>query len=385
SDLKLDPRETNFKLIDALQATLTKDFGDLKYFEGQNLIIVRDTKPVVDEIERIIQAVDVEPSQVFIDVRFVTTSNRDILDFGFSPGGNGWTASLGLGQIPTSLPFDLGSGGFEDDIIANDNRTGPFADENLNPTGETVMPNVIFGALNFTQVTSALRLLEQDVTSEIVQAPRLIALDHQEATIFVGETIRYAQASAQQGQAGGLQLVVEEAPDSPVSTGFQLLVVPHIVPGTDKIILDIIPKSESLSGTGSSALAPQGFDVFRVGSGTDEGSIALPRVASSTIATKVMLRSGQTAVLGGLVTESDSVTETKLPLLGDIPVLGWLFKNRASTRSKQTLIVFVTPELIRSPEDVEANVKGVLEERRRIMQDEYDAIFGRSRESGERP
>src|SRR5690606_11653226 len=135
------------------------------------------------------------------------------------------------------------------------------------------------------------------------------------------------------------QLVVEEAPDSPVSTGFQLLVTPHVVPGTDKIMLDIIPKSESLSGTGTSTLAPAGFDVFTVGAGQGEGSIALPRIASSRISTKVMLRGGQTAVLGGLVTDTDSVTETKLPLLGDIPVLGWLFKNRASTRSKNTLIV----------------------------------------------
>ena len=110
-----------------------------------------------------------------------------------------------------------------------------------------------------------------------MQAPKLIALDHQEATIFVGETVRYAQARSEQGQAGGLQLVVEEAPQSPVSTGFQLLVIPHIVPGTDKIIMDIIPKSDSLSGTGSTTLAPAGFDVFTVGSGSGTGSIALPR------------------------------------------------------------------------------------------------------------
>ena len=240
------------------------------------------------------------------------------------------------------------------------------------------MPDVMFGALNLNEVSATLRLLEKDSRSEIVQAPKLIALDNQVATIFVGETIRYAQARSEQGQAGGLQLVVEEAPDSPVSTGFQLLVIPHIVPGTDKIIMDIIPKSESLSGTGTSTLAPAGFDVFRVGSGTGEGSIALPRVASSTIATKVLLRTGQTAVLGGLVTDTDSVTETKLPLLGDIPVLGWLFKNKAATKSKNTLIVFVTPSVIRSPEDVDANVQKILQERQKLMQTEYDAIFGRT-------
>ena len=154
------------------------------------------------------------------------------------------------------------------------------------------------------------------------------------------------------------------------------------MPGTDKILMDIIPKSESLSGTGNSPLAPSGFDVFTVGAGTGEGSIALARIASSTIATKVMLRSGQTAVLGGLVTDTDTVTETGIPLLGDIPLLGWLFKSRSTQKSKQTLIVFVTPHVIRSPEDIDENIRQVLEERRRLMQDEREAIFGASTAGG---
>ena len=389
-NFQLNPREENFRLLDALRAVLTQDLGDLQYQEEQNVIIVKDTKPVVDEIERIIQAIDVEPAQVFIDVKFVTTTNRDILDYGVSPGDSGWTASLGLGQIPTSLPFNLGDGGWDDWVIANDFNQGPFAGSSLpdgtirgtNGPGNTVIPDVVFGALDFRQVTATLRLLKQDTRSEIRQAPKLIAVDHQMATIFVGETIRYAQARSEQGQAGGLQLVVEEAPNSPVSTGFQLLVTPHIVPGTDKILMDIIPKSESLSGTGNSPLAPSGFDVFTVGAGTGEGSIALPRIASSTIATKVMLRSGQTAVLGGLVTDTDTVTETGIPLLGDIPLLGWLFKSRSTQKSKQTLIVFVTPHVIRSPEDIDENIRQVLEERRRLMQDEREAIFGASTAGG---
>lgn len=376
--LQMDGDQVKFQLLEALRRTLTAEIGSMEYFEGKNLIIVKDTRPVVDEIRRIIEGVDIEPGQIFVDVKFVTTSNQDILEYGVNIGDDGWTASLGLGQIPTRLPFDLGAGGFDDRIIANDTRTGPFADENLNPTGNTIMPDVIFGALNFTQVQAALRLLQQDTQSEIVQAPKLIAIDHQEATIFVGETIRYAQARAEQGQAGGLTLVVEEAPNSPVSTGFQLLVIPHIVPGTEKVIMDIIPKSDALSGTGSSALAPPGFDVFTVGAGgaAGSGSIALPRLASSTIATKVLLRSGQTAVLGGLVTDTSSETTTQLPLLGDIPALGWLFKNRAESKTRNSLIVFVTPQIIRSPEEVESNLRRVLEERRRQMQAEYDSIFG---------
>ena len=173
-----------------------------------------------------------------------------------------------------------------------------------------------------------------------------------------------------------MQLVVEEAPNSPVSVGFQLLVVPHIVPGTDKIIMDVIPQSDALSGTGSSALAPAGFDVFTVGSGSGDGQIALPRVSSSTIATQVLLRSGQTAVLGGLMTDTISDTVTQLPLLGDIPLLGWLFKHKNTTKTRTSLIVFVTPQLIRSPEEVDENIRRMMREREEMVEAERRAIFG---------
>ena len=376
---QLQPNMVQFSLLDALRRTLTPNIGTLEYFDGINVVVVKDTKPVVDQIQRIIEKIDIEPAQVFIDVKFVTTSNEAILDYGISPGGSGYTASLGLGQIPTRLPFELGAGGFDDDIIANDLGIGPFADPALNIGGNTVMPDVIFGALNLTQVNATLRLLKQDSTSEIVQAPKLIALDHQTATIFVGEAVRYAQSRVEQGQAGGLLLALEEGDDSPVNVGFQLLVIPHVVPGTDKVIMEVIPQRTALTGTGSTVLAPAGFDVFTVGAAGAAGSIALPRVSSNTIATKVLLRSNQTAVLGGLVERTQIEVVTKIPLLGDIPILGYLFKQVSQQDTRTTLIVFITPSIIRSPEDIENNVRSILQDRwlvREAMLQQQREIFG---------
>ncbi|MEE9126323.1 MAG: hypothetical protein V3U11_04225 [Planctomycetota bacterium] len=384
---QLQPNTVQFSLLDALRRTLTPNIGTLEYFDGINVVVVKDTKPVVDQIQRIIEKIDIEPAQVFIDVKFVTTSNEAILDYGISPGGSGYTASLGLGQIPTRLPFELGAGGFDDDIIANDLEIGPFADPALNIGGNTVMPDVIFGALNLTQVTATLRLLKQDSTSEIVQSPKLIALDHQPATIFVGEAVRYAQSRVEQGQAGGLLLALEEGDDSPVNVGFQLLVIPHVVPGTDKVIMEVIPQRTALTGTGSTVLAPAGFDVFTVGAAGAAGSIALPRVGSNTIATKVLLRSGQTAVLGGLVTRNQTEVVTKIPLLGDIPILGYLFKQVSQQDTRSTLIVFITPSIIRSPEDIENNVRSILQDRwlvREAMLQEQREIFGIPEATGDR-
>jgi type II secretory pathway component GspD/PulD (secretin) len=381
----MQPGQTMFTLIDTLKKMLTPEIGTLDYVNEQNFVVVKDTRPVIENIRRTLDLIDTEPQQIQLDIRFVTTTNEDVLDVGINPGGSGWTASLGLGQIPTNLPFNLGQGGWDDRLVANptgDNSgqgRGPFADESLN-AGETTVPNVVFGALNFQQVTATLRLLKRDTRSELVQAPQIVTLDHQPATIFVGEAIRYAQARVEQGQAGGLLLALEEGDESPVSIGFQLLTTPHVVPGTDKIVMQVIPQRTSLSGTGNSPLAPAGFDVFTIGSGGSEGVIALPRVASSTLSTTVLLRSGQTAVLGGLKTKTQSETITKLPLLGDIPVLGYLFKGKSRQDTMTTLLVFITPELIRSPEDVEKSMQRALEERLRDhsnIAQQREAIFGK--------
>jgi type II secretory pathway component GspD/PulD (secretin) len=369
----------DFTLIAALQRVLSAN-GSLEYIDRSNIIIAKDTRPVLDEIEQMIDLIDVEPAQVFVDVKFVTTDNRDILNVGVDIGDSGLQAALSGGAIPTRLPFDLGRGGWDDDIIANvpysgQPAQGPFTDSTLN-AGTTVIPNTVFGALDFQQVNMVLRLLKQDRSSEIVQAPKIIALDNQESTIFVGDTVRWAQAKAESSQSGGLQLSVQEADNSPVSTGFQLFLVPHIVPGTNKVMMDIIPRSDALTGTGSTASAPQGFDVFSVGSGSGEGSIALPRVSSSTIATKMLLQSGQTAVIGGLTTDRTVDVTTKIPFLGDIPILGYLFKNEDRSIQRESLIVFVTPRVIRSPEETFKSLQNEIEAVRRrhekAFQDRFD-------------
>ncbi len=375
---KLAKGEIQFTLLDTLRGMITPDVGSLQYINEKNVIMVKDTRPVVESVRKTIELIDVEPSQIYLDVRFVTTTNEDVLDVGISPGGNGYTASIGLGSIPHRLPFDLGQGGWDDEIFASDNGFGPSASDNT--PANTVIPDVVFGALDFTQVTATLRLLKKDSRSEILQAPQIVALDHQTATIFVGEAVRYAQSRVEQGQAGGLLLAVEEGDESPVNVGFQLLATPHIVPGTDKVILEVIPQRTALTGTGSTTLAPAGFDVFTVGSGSSQGTIALPRVASQTLATTVLLRGGQTAVLGGLKTKTDSETITKLPLLGDIPVLGWMFKEKARTEVSSTMLVFITPSVIRSPEDMQGQMNQVLEERmkdfRSNLAQQRSAIFG---------
>ncbi|MDF1797573.1 MAG: hypothetical protein P1V81_00200 [Planctomycetota bacterium] len=357
----------DFPLLGALKNVMSET-AKLDYVDVSNTLLVRDTVQMHVRIGEILEQLDVAPAQVFIDVKFVTTSNNDLFDLGVDYGDSGIGISASGGQIPITFPFDLGQGGWDDGIIANPSG-GPYADEALNFSDATIVPNTIFGALSFTEVAATLRMMQRDVSSEVVQAPKLIALDGREATIFVGETIRYAEAKTEQGQAGGLSLSVVEAQSSPVEVGFQLLVVPHVIPGTNKLMMDVIPKETSLSGVGESSLAPAGFDVFTLGASGLEGSIALPRKRSSTIVTSMLLESGQTAVIGGLSTDTNVETHSQIPLLGDIPWLGELFQHDSTSYERRNLVVFITPTLLHSSEDTAMLLQAELENRRRAMED----------------
>jgi type II secretory pathway component GspD/PulD (secretin) len=361
-----------FTVLAALEKTLSAQ-GKLDYVDISNVVIVRDTAQVHASIKDMLSRLDVEPAQIFVDVKFVSTTNTDLLNLGVDYGDGGPQISLSGGAIPVTFPFDLGKGGFEDGMIVNSTGTGPFADPTLN-AGSTQIPDTIFGSLSFTEVTATLRLLQRDTKSEVIQAPKLITLDGNAGTIFVGETIRYAEAKSEQGQAGGLQLSVAEASGSPVEVGFQLLVRPNVIPGTEKMVMEVIPKETSLSGTGSSAFAPAGFDVFTVGAGGSAGSIALPRTRSSTIVTSMMIESGRTVMIGGLSSEADTQTKTKVPLLGDIPLIGELFKHRNNSRERRSLLVFLTPTIVRSSEDSQRLLQQELKRRRGELKKELEEL-----------
>jgi type IV pilus assembly protein PilQ len=380
--------EEDFPVIEALRNALSPG-GQLDYVAGQNVLIVKDTAQVHASVRAMLEQLDVEPLQVFVDVKFVSTTNGDLLNLGVDYGDFGPTISASGSQIPIHLPFDLGNG-WQSGILAQDDGllfAGPTDPANLlgDNAGNTLVPDTIFGALSFTGIAPTLRMLQRDTKTQVVQAPKIIALDGREATIFVGETIRYAEARTEQGQAGGLNLSVAEASGSPVEVGFQLLIVPNIIPGTNMLTMDVIPKETSLSGTGDSTLAPAGFDVFTVGAQGAEGSIALPRVRSSTIVTSMKLESGQTAVIGGLTTDSEFETVSRVPFLSRIPLLGELFKYKDRSQERRSLMVFITPTIVRSTRDTQSILRREMDARLESYSKELQELLGKEFTSAAAP
>ena len=204
----------------------------------------------------------------------------------------------------------------------------------------------------------------------IGRSPKILALDNTEATIFVGESIRYARTSASSSQAGTLAFSVEEDPNSPVNVGFQLLVLPHVVPGENKIMLTVIPQQRALSGKTSPTLP--GFDRFVFGTQT----IDLPRVASSTLVTHMILKSGETAVIGGLLEDREIESRDKIPILGDLPLLGLLFSGTSKQKVKQHLLITITPRIIRGSDAANSTISDEMAGRCCKNAAEWETIVG---------
>jgi len=346
--------EADFPILEALKAAVETEGGTVKYDRVSNSIIARGTKPALDNLASLVQQIDVEPAQIFFDVKLITTQNRDLLDVGVDPGEDGWTMAISLSSAPTRLPFG---------VFRDLDRAAPAdpVDPTISPPGPST-----FGTLDFTGVSMALRLFKEDRTSQVMQAPKLVALDNQEATIFVGETVRYAQTTASSNQSGGLTFSIAEAPNSPVQQGFQLLVIPHVIPNSSKIMLTVIPEAEQLVGTSTTL---PGFDEFASGEGQNRVSILLPRVSASTIVTHMIVQSGETAVLGGLLQRTEVELERGIPGLRKIPVFKWLFTVKERQNTISNLVVFLTPRVIQSSEDIDHAIKEAM----RDVQTKLDA------------
>ncbi len=352
-----------FPLLEALEKMKSKE-GEIDYLEDQNAVLVRDTKPVLDEIGKFLERLDVEPAQIHIDVRFVTTTNnatRD-LSFGFD---NGFSVSLSGASRASRFPFNLGPGSFFDNLLPG--RTDDNAA--FGTTGSAVTP----GSLDFSATSFAIRLIKEDKSAQIIQAPTITTVDHREATIFVGEQVPYAEAEAASSQSGGLQLTIKEGKSSPVDTGFQLLVIPHVVPGTNRVLMNVIPQARTLTGTTDPEHA--GFDLFTVGAGSvGSGSIQLPRIGEQTIVTNLMLENGQTGIVGGLVQNTQSKTETKVPGLGDIPWVGELFKSSVVNDEERKLLVFITPWIVEGSQKTDDKLQKVIDSYQKNAALEWDEM-----------
>ena len=168
------------------------------------------------------------------------------------------------------------------------------------------------GILN-TDVQAVLHALNENNNVNLLSRPRIITLDNQESVIEVGDQIPFKKLNK-------FGVTSFEFKDATV----QLVVKPHII-DSEYILLAVAPKADFQNGF------------------TPDGT---PIISTRRASTNVKVRNGQTIVIGGLIRDSLIKNEKKVPILGDIPLLGLLFKSTKSTKVKTELIVFITPIIL---------------------------------------
>ncbi len=367
----LKQRLEDFTLVNALKKVITQDLGNIEYDLTSNSLLITDTATKIAEVKKIIKQIDMEPQMVQVEVKFVSTRREDVLNVGLNwPNGprirtNGAT---GLGSFYTRFPYNLGNGGWEDQAGLSVDSTGSYFQRGPTPSD---VNNFLggnspyqFGSISLQEFQMVLEYLKTDSQTEIFQKPSLSVLDNTAATIFVGESVRYAEVDVQQTAAGGQVSTISEGANSPVEIGFQLLIKPHVIPESQQVKCILIPTLRDLSGTSTTQ---PGFDTFAIGN----QSIDLPRIAASTVVTEMILEDGETAVIGGLVRTMKTERVTRLPILGDIPLIGYLFKNVQTNKEKQHILLFVTLRIIRSPKAAKQALQEQLRKRDVAIAKEY--------------
>ncbi len=315
--------------------------GDVKITADKNTnsLVVVASKQDYEKVMNLLNRIDIPRDQVFVEAIITEMQDSDAnswkvgyYQFGeFGKGGfNTFTATELAGFTSLTggdgviIPFSSGSQQFTQ-VTAGTTGAATTA-------APITVPNIL-GFINF---------LKRNNKINILSTPRILALDNQEAQIKVVDKVPTSQTTASSAAGTTANITFEEA-------GIDLKIKPFISPASDTIRLEItqaISQATQPSQTIPSAL-----------------SAAATVIAKRELKTFLVIRNNDTAVLGGLVRESEREDVSKIPVLGDIPVIGWLFKSRTSSKEKLNLMVFLTPKIIRNPGDQKSVLSKVLDER----------------------
>lgn len=352
-------------LLDVLNK-IKSSGGTISYEKRTNTVIVQDTATTLDKIQTIIDKLDLPPKQVHVSVKLVELTDNDAERLGVD-----WTNGLRFNVSPpsnwvSSFPFDISNGlsrSLLGDLAVSNGIRRVFDPSNPgSPIGvgdlftlrrgvmqqgggvnlstggivqsaqaggtSTQADLITLGSMGFNSTTALLEMIKTRTRGRVIQSPQLIALDNEEATIQVGSLLRYAETIVANTEGGGNVGGFREAAGSPLKLGFQLLVIPHVTGPENNVLMTIIPKTENLVN----------FETF--------GDLRLPQTTQSIVVTKMMLRNGETGVIGGLKEEFEDLQERKVPVFGDIPFIGRLFRHRSKSNRGRNLMVFVTPTII---------------------------------------
>ena len=288
---------------DAVAAILTNEKQRILSKRGSavvdartNTLFLKDTPSALEEARKMIKLIDVPVRQVMIEARFVEATDNFNRVLGIKLGYTGPTVAAGGG-------FAVGAG--QRGAVTNVNLPGT--------TGTGALSLSLFNQAATKVLTMELTASETDGTSKNIASPRVVTADSKPATIKSGVQIPYQSCSATTGCTTLFK-------DATLSLG----VTPQITPD-DHINMDINVTQDTVGAIYS----------------------GIPSINNNQVTTQVLVDNGGTVVIGGVFKQSESDAAQKTPLLGDIPILGWLFKNDTKSVNKDELLVFITPKILK--------------------------------------
>ncbi|MFC3093754.1 type IV pilus secretin PilQ family protein [Alteromonas sediminis] len=283
--------------------------GSVTVDERTNTMLIRDTQESIDEARNMVELLDIPVKQVLIESRMVTV--RDNVD-----------EQLGVRWGFTDRQNDAStSGGLNGANSANAGLLAPLSDRlNVNlPVASENSGRIAFQVASLVDGTILdleLSALEAENKGEIIASPRITVANQQEAYIEQGTEIPFVQATS----SGATSVEFKKAVLS-------LRVTPHITPD-NRIILDLVVTQDTRGET-----VP-----------TSTGNAVA--IDTQEIKTQVLVENGETVVLGGIFQQTSANDVNKVPLFGDLPVVGALFRNSSNVVQKRELLIFVTPKIM---------------------------------------
>jgi type IV pilus assembly protein PilQ len=293
-------------------------------------LIISDIPPAMDKLKEVIAQIDVMPQQVLIETRIMEVSRNKLKDIGFD-WGTGKAGASGYATAPTDI--DLNSKNIS--TIAGRNLSSEFTPGSFNPTeGTAVFPGtypykagleVLFKKVAGTQFEVILHALEEDVNTNTLSAPRVMALSNQEASILIGTKYPILKSETSSSSSTAATILTTTQLDYYQDIGIQLSVVPQVCAG-EYINMVVHPSVTSYTTT----------------KGTNEYPVIDVREAEA----RIMMRDGETVVIGGLLKDIKGKENIGIPFLSKIPILGNLFTRETNTNTKIDLLVFLTARIV---------------------------------------
>ncbi|KJY91237.1 type IV pilus secretin PilQ [Pseudoalteromonas piscicida] len=283
--------------------------GSVSVDKRTNTLLIKDTSRSIESVRRMVETLDVPVKQVRIESRMVTVDDTVQEDLGVR-----WGFSDQQGSDAISGTLEGADALSNGNIPSLENRLNVNLGVKGVPAGSIGMH--IAKLADGTLIDLELSALEQENKGEIIATPSITTANQKKARIEQGTEIPYVEASS----SGATTVSFKKAVLS-------LEVTPQITPD-NKIILDLVITQDT---KGDTVQTPNG-----------------PATAINTqqIQTQVLVENGQTIVLGGIYQQEVKTAVSKIPILGDIPYLGLLFKNSRDINEKRELLIFVTPKII---------------------------------------